>query len=92
MTTADSPARALPRTSENLLLHETGEGTPVQLAGIVKAYKVFYAKVPQAGGDYTIDHTASIYLMDSKGRFIGTIAYGEDQRTAVEKLQRLASS
>ncbi|WP_199554183.1 SCO family protein [Sandaracinobacteroides hominis] len=67
-------------------------GTPEQLAGIVKAYKVFYAKVPQAGGDYTIDHTASIYLMDSKGRFIGTIAYGEDQRTAVEKLQRLASS
>ncbi len=38
MTTADSPARALPRTSENLLLHETGEGTTVQLAGIVKEF------------------------------------------------------
>jgi protein SCO1/2 len=67
-------------------------GTPEQLAGIVKAYKVFYAKVPQEGGDYTIDHTASIYLMDSEGRFLSTIAYGENPRTAVEKLQRLATS
>ena len=36
MTTADSPARPLPRTSDNLLLHEAGAGTAVRLAGIVK--------------------------------------------------------
>jgi putative spermidine/putrescine transport system permease protein len=32
------PRARLPRTSENLLLHETGEGTTVQLAGIVKEF------------------------------------------------------
>ena len=38
MTTADSPARPLPRTSDNLLLHEAGAGTAVRLAGIVKDF------------------------------------------------------
>ena len=38
MTTADTPARALPRTSDNLLLAEAGEGTRVQFTGIVKDY------------------------------------------------------
>lgn len=38
MTTADTPARPLPRTSDNLLLHEAGEGTRVTLDGIVKEF------------------------------------------------------
>ncbi|WP_438354166.1 ABC transporter ATP-binding protein [Microbacterium sp. CJ88] len=38
MTTADTPARALPRTSDNLLLAEAGDGTRVEFRGIVKDY------------------------------------------------------
>ena len=38
MTSADSPARPLPRTSENQLLHEAGAGTSVSLNGIVKEF------------------------------------------------------
>ena len=38
MTTADTPPRALPRTSDNLLLHASGEGTAVRLRGIVKEF------------------------------------------------------
>ena len=38
MTTADSPARALPRTAENTLLHGAGAGTAVSLGGIVKDF------------------------------------------------------
>jgi putative spermidine/putrescine transport system ATP-binding protein len=38
MTTADTPARPLPRTSDNLLLAEAGEGTRVQFDGVVKEY------------------------------------------------------
>lgn len=43
-------------------------GTDAQLAQIVEAYHVFYEKVPVEGGDYTIDHTAAVYLMDRDGR------------------------
>ena len=35
-------------------------GTDTQLEQIKKGYGVYSAKVPQPGGDYTIDHTAAI--------------------------------
>ncbi len=65
-------------------------GTPDQIEEIKKAYKVFARKVPLEDGDYTMDHTASVYLMHGDGSFSGTIAYGENTETAIEKLRRLA--
>ena len=41
---------------------------------------------------YTMDHPASILLLDSNGAFFGTIAYGENPDTAVAKLKRLAAA
>ncbi len=38
MTTADTPPRVLPDTSDNALLADAGTGTAVRLAGIVKDY------------------------------------------------------
>ncbi|MBB3147173.1 protein SCO1/2 [Phyllobacterium trifolii] len=67
-------------------------GDPDKIAAMLKGYSVFARKVPVEGSDYTMDHTASIFLLDSKGRFFGTIAYGENPDTAVEKLKRLAKS
>jgi protein SCO1/2 len=40
------------------------------LAAVAKAYRVYYKKVPTDGGDYTMDHTAIVYLMDKDGRFV----------------------
>lgn len=64
-------------------------GTEAQLSQIKKGYGVYSAKVPQPGGDYTIDHTAAIYLMTAKGEFSGTIDTQEADATALEKLKRL---
>lgn len=64
-------------------------GTPEEIAKIAKAWGIYYAKVPLAGEDYSMDHTASVFLLDAKGDFDGTIAYGEDQATAVAKLRNL---
>jgi protein SCO1/2 len=41
-------------------------GDPAALAAVAKAYRVY----PLDGGDYTMDHTAIVYLMDKDGRFI----------------------
>lgn len=65
-------------------------GSPEQVAKMAEAYRIYYEKVPLEGGDYTIDHTASVYLMDAEGNFIGTIDYNEDRETAFAKLKRLA--
>jgi protein SCO1/2 len=64
-------------------------GTDAQLEQIKKGYGVYSAKVPQPGGDYTIDHTAAIYLMTAKGEFSGTIDHQESDAAALAKLKRL---
>ncbi len=45
----------------------------------IKAYRVYAKKVPLEGGDYTMDHTAVVYLMDKQGRFVAPFNM---QRTA----------
>ena len=57
-------------------------GTPEQVAAIAKAYRVIYEKVPGRDGEYTMNHTASVFLFDAKGGFAGTLAYQESERTA----------
>ena len=60
---------------------------------MVKGFRVYYRKVPldeaKPDGDYTMDHTASVFLLDADGRFKGTIAYGENPDVAEQKLTNL---
>ena len=68
-------------------------GDPAKVAEVIKGFRVYAKKVPldekDPNGDYTMDHTASIFLLDADGRFKGTIAYGENPDTAVKKLENL---
>jgi protein SCO1/2 len=47
-------------------------GTPEEVAGVAKAYKVYFKKVPNESkpDEYGMDHTSIIYLMDSNGEFV----------------------
>lgn len=64
-------------------------GTPEQVEQMAEAWRVYYRKVDTEGGGYTMDHTASIYLMDAEGSFVGTIGYGESDELAIGKLRKL---
>jgi len=64
-------------------------GTPDQLAAMAKVYRVYYRKVPLEEGGYTMDHSAMVYMMDARGRFVGTIDYHEARELALPKLRRL---
>jgi protein SCO1/2 len=66
-------------------------GTDAQTDRIVKAFKIYYKKVPVEGGDYTVDHTASVFLMDRAGKFVTTIDHKEGQDVALEKLRRIVA-
>lgn len=59
---------------------------------VVANYRVYARRVELDDGDYTMDHTASIFLMNQQDELIGTIAYQEDPQTALAKLERLARS
>lgn len=67
-------------------------GTPEEVKTALKAYRVYARKVPLEDDDYTMDHTAAVYLLDDEGKFFGTVAYGERQENALAKLKRLLSS
>lgn len=64
-------------------------GDPDEIAKVIAAWHVYAAKIPTDDGDYTMDHTASVFLIDEGGAFKGTIAYGENPETAIAKLKRL---
>lgn len=64
-------------------------GSVEQVSEVVKAYRVYAKKVPLDDGDYTMDHSAAVFLMNADNRFVGTIAYGEDEENALKKLRRL---
>jgi protein SCO1/2 len=68
-------------------------GPPDAVHAMIKGFKIYAKKVPvdekDPNGDYTMDHTASVFLLDRGGRFAGTIAYGEDPAVAEKKLANL---
>lgn len=47
-------------------------GSRADIDAVVKAYRAYAKKVPQKDGDYTMDHTALVYLMDKNGGFVGS--------------------
>jgi protein SCO1/2 len=48
-------------------------GDAAALDAVAKTYRAYYKKVPLEGGDYTMDHTAIVYLMDKAGRFVAPV-------------------
>jgi protein SCO1/2 len=66
-------------------------GSPEKIAAMTKSFGIYSKKVPLDGGDYTMDHTASVLLLSNGGDFAGTIAYEENPDTALAKLKRLAT-
>jgi protein SCO1 len=66
-------------------------GTADQIAAIAKAYHIYYAKVPQDGGNYTVDHSATVFLMDRDGKLQSTLDMKESDGAALAKLNRLVA-
>lgn len=66
-------------------------GTTAQIDQIVKRWRAFYQKVPLEGGDYTIDHTAGVFLMDRNGRLQSILDHHENENAAIAKLRRLVA-
>lgn len=63
-------------------------GSEAQVAGMMSAYRVYAKKVPLKDGDYTMDHTALIYLMDRDGRFVAPFNLKRTPEEAATDLKR----
>jgi protein SCO1 len=63
-------------------------GDEASLAAVAKEYRVYYKKVPLEGGDYTMDHTAIVYLMDKDGRFVAPFSMKRTAEAAAADLRK----
>jgi protein SCO1 len=64
-------------------------GSPQAVEAAEKAYRVFARKGPlQADGDYSMDHSSIIYLMDKNGAFIEAFNLERPPKDAARALER----
>jgi protein SCO1/2 len=64
----------------------TGDAKAID--AVVKAYRVYAKKVPTDKGDYSMDHTALVYLMDKQGRFVAPFKLDRKPEEAAADLRR----
>ena len=87
------PQRDTPATIKDYLSsfvpHLRGlTGSTDATAAVAKAYRVYYKKVPTEGDDYTMDHTAIVYLMDKDGHFVAPFSLRRTPEAAADDLRR----
>jgi len=66
-------------------------GSPEQIAEAAKAYRVAFSKFQEDGAkpeDYSIDHSALVYLMGKNGEYLTHFAYGTPVAKLTETLRR----
>jgi protein SCO1 len=58
------------------------------IASVARAYGASYRRVG-GGADYTIDHTATVFLLDRDGEYVGALTYADAEPARLAKLRRL---
>jgi protein SCO1/2 len=63
-------------------------GNAAEIASVAHAYHAFYEKVPTSSG-YTLNHTATVYLIGPDGGLVGTLNHQEAEGVQRAKLKQL---
>lgn len=64
-------------------------GDAAATARAAKSFKVYYHKQPLANGDYSMDHSAGLYILDPEGRLRLFAQYGTDPAALVHDIRLL---
>lgn len=65
-------------------------GTEEEVARVAGLYRVYSRKVPARDGpQYFLDHSAHIYLLDGRGRYVGTFPPGTPPERMAEVVREL---
>jgi protein SCO1/2 len=62
-------------------------GDPKAIEKLTAAFGIAVARVDLPGGDYTMDHSAAVFLLDTHGRIVGIFTPPFDTRRFAEDLQ-----
>jgi protein SCO1/2 len=65
-------------------------GDPKAIEKLAASFGVAVARVDLPGGDYTMDHSAAVFLLDAHGRIVGLFTPPFDTKTFTQDLQAAA--
>ena len=63
--------------------------TPGELTKVAKEFRAIYEKVPGSDGEHTMNHTATVYLLNREGKLADTISYDETPANRIAKIRNL---
>jgi protein SCO1 len=63
--------------------------SPEELSAVSREFHVIYQKQASSDGDYTMDHSTTVYLIGRNGKLTSTFCYGENTESLNAKLKRL---
>jgi protein SCO1/2 len=64
-------------------------GSPGAIAQAAREYRVYYARHDEKGGDYSMDHSSIVYLMDKQGRFVSVFSQETTPDEMASELRKL---
>ena len=65
-------------------------GNIINIKKLADNWGVFYETINSSKDDYTLNHTATVFMLDKKGNYKGTIAWGENENSIVQKITNLS--
>ena len=64
-------------------------GDKNEIKKFAKNWGVFYETVKTSNNNYTLNHTATVFMIDELGNFRGTISWGENETSVIQKITNL---
>ena len=64
-------------------------GNKSEIKKFAKNWGVFYEIVNTSNNNYTLNHTATVFMIDELGNFRGTISWGENVTSIIQKIANL---
>ncbi len=71
----------------NRIIGITGESEKIKI--LAKSWGIYSKKVPLDGDNYSIDHTALIFLLKNNGNFLKTIDFEDDFELSLKEIKKL---
>ena len=65
-------------------------GKIMDIKKLADNWGVFFERISSSKDDYTFNHTATVFMLDKKGDYKGTISWGESESSIIQKIVNLS--
>lgn len=65
-------------------------GEIMDIKKLADNWGVFFESISSSKDDYTFNHTATVFMLDKKGNYKGTISWGENENSIIQKVVNLS--